>query len=45
MPDKTKCKGSACKCQTDKPNGSCSDSCSQNKMTGGKCGCGHPTCK
>ena len=45
MADKARCRHSACKCQTDRSGGYCSDACSQGKMTAGKCGCGHPDCK
>jgi len=40
-----KCKHAACKCKEAKADGYCSDSCKQGKMQGGKCGCGHPSCR
>ncbi len=45
MAEQGKCKASGCKCRETKVNGCCSDSCAQGKMSGGKCGCGHPDCK
>ena len=41
-----KCKHDACHCSGSeiRGDGYCSDSCRDGKMSGGKCGCGHPEC-